>query len=67
VWAFVSLAAVGTLDPRLRRLYGLSWSPARQRVLDWNLAALRRALPYAPRRLRTISPARWAEALTPVT
>ena len=65
VWAFVSLAAVGTLDPRLRHLYGLPWSPARQRALDWNLAALRQALPFAPRRLRTISPARWAETLSP--
>ncbi len=63
VWAFVSLAAVGTLDPRVRNLYGLSWSPARTRVLQGNLAAMRAAMPLAPRRLRTISPARWAEAL----
>ncbi|MGI8821795.1 MAG: oxygenase MpaB family protein [Acidimicrobiia bacterium] len=63
LWAFVSLAAIGTLDPRLRHLYGLSWSPVKATALDWNLAAMRRGLPLAPRRLRTISPARWAEAL----
>jgi uncharacterized protein (DUF2236 family) len=63
VWAFVSFAAVGTLDPRLRDIYGLEWSPRRERGLEWNLAAMRRALPWVPRRLRTISPARWAEAL----
>ena len=64
VWAFVSFAAVG--HPRS---HASATSTAcrghkrRQRALDWNLTALRRALPFAPRRLRTISPARWAETL----
>ena len=64
LWAFVSFAAVGTLDPRLRDLYGLSWSAARDSWLRWNLAAVRHMLPIVPYRLRTIVPARWADERT---
>lgn len=61
LWAFVAFAAVGTLDPRLRHLYRLSWSPLQQRILDANLTAVRALLPVVPYRLRTIVPARWAD------
>lgn len=66
LWKFVSFAAVGTLDPRLRELYGLTWGPSRERLLDLNLRAIRRSLPLVPYRLRNIVPARWADARTGV-
>ncbi len=61
LWLFIAFAAVGTLDPRLRALYGLSWSDGRQRWLDWNLALIKRFRPLLPYRFRIILPARWAE------
>ena len=64
LWAFVAFAAVGTLPDAMRDLYDLSWSPAKQRILDANLALIRRSLPFVPYRLRTIVPARWADART---
>ena len=64
LWAFVAFAAVGTLHPELREVYGMTWSPSKQRLLDANLALVRRSLPLVPYRLRTIVPARWADART---
>ncbi len=62
LWAFVSFAAVGTLDPRLKELYGFEWSRRRNLWLNGNLAAIKRSLPLVPTRLRTTVPARWADA-----
>ncbi len=62
LWKLVAFAAVGTLDPRLRDLYGLRWTGTHQRALDATLSTVRLSLPYVPRRLKTIVPARWAEA-----
>jgi uncharacterized protein (DUF2236 family) len=61
VWKLIAFAATGTLDPRLRELHGLRWSPGRQRVLDANLAVIRATRPFLPYRFRVILPARWAE------
>ena len=61
IWKFVSFAATGTLDPRLRELYGIRWTARQQRWLDANLGLLRNARPLAPYRFRTILPARWAD------
>jgi uncharacterized protein (DUF2236 family) len=60
LWSFIRFAAFGTLPEPLRRLYGVRWSPARERWLQLNLAALRRLRPLLPRRYRLIGPARWA-------
>lgn len=62
VWWFISFAAFGTLPEPLRGLYGVEWGPWRQRLLDLDLAALRRVRPLLPPRLRLIGPARWAQA-----
>ncbi len=61
IWKFVAFAAAGTLDPRLRDLYGITWTAGQQRWLDANLAVLRTARPLVPYRFRTILPARWAD------
>lgn len=61
VWKFISFAAIGTLDPRLRDLYGLEWTSRQQRWLDLNLAAMRRLGGHLPYRFRVTLPARWAE------
>lgn len=61
VWSFIRFAAFGTLPEPVRRLYGVEWSPLRQRWLDLNLGALSRLRPMLPRRYRLIGPARWAE------
>ena len=61
IWHFVAFASVGTLDWRLRELYGFRWTSTQQRWLDMNLAVLRSSLPVIPNRFRTILPARWAE------
>jgi hypothetical protein len=42
----------------LRALYGVKWSPARERLLQVSLAGLKRVRPFLPRRLRLIAPAR---------
>lgn len=64
IWKFVAFAAAGTLDPRLRELYGIRWTGPQQRWLDANLSALRKAQPLIPYRFRTILPARWADLRT---
>jgi uncharacterized protein (DUF2236 family) len=57
----VSWWAFGTLPPRLRRMYGVPWGPAREARLRLSLAALRLARPAIPRRFRWILPAQQAE------
>lgn len=42
----------GTLPPRARELYGISWSWADQRAFDTLALAIRRGAPLAPGRLR---------------
>jgi uncharacterized protein (DUF2236 family) len=61
IWRFIAFAAVGTLPPRIRELYGFRWSGVRQRVLDANIATLRRIRPHLPDRFRLILPARVAQ------
>ncbi len=61
IWKFIALASVGTMDPRLRDLYGLTWHPWQQKVLDANFALMRAAHPFIPYRFRITLPARWAE------
>jgi uncharacterized protein (DUF2236 family) len=58
VWSFIRFAAFGTLPQRVREIYGVKWSPAREKWLKLNLAALKRVRPLLPRRLRLIGPAR---------
>jgi uncharacterized protein (DUF2236 family) len=61
VWLFIAFAARGTLAPELQDLYNVTWDAKRQRVLDANLAMLRRTRPILPDRLRTVRPAAWAK------
>lgn len=61
IWKFISFAAVGTLDPRVRALYGLEWKPWQQKLLDANFALMKAAHPVIPYRYRVTLPARWAE------
>ena len=58
VWAFIRFAAFGTLPEPLRVIYGVKWSPARERLLQVSLAGLKQVRPLLPRRLRLIAPAR---------
>jgi len=61
VWYFIAFAARGTLPPELRDMYSITWDGKRQRILDANLAVLRKVRPILPDRLRTVRPAAWAE------
>jgi uncharacterized protein (DUF2236 family) len=58
VWAFIRFAAFGTLPEPLRTIYGVKWSPARERLLKISLTGLKRVRPFLPQRLRLIAPAR---------
>ena len=60
VWSFIRFAAFGTLPEPLRAIYGVEWSPARERWLQMNLRLLKRVRPLLPRRFRLIAPARSA-------
>jgi uncharacterized protein (DUF2236 family) len=60
IWRFIAFAAIGTLPPEIRHMYGFRWGPMRQRLLDATLAVLRRVRPLMPRRFRLILPARVA-------
>ncbi|MEV0063746.1 oxygenase MpaB family protein [Nocardia sp. NPDC050718] len=52
-----ALVTAGLLDPKIRGMLGIEWTPARQRAFD-RLAALSRAvLPRLPRRARLVPPA----------
>ncbi|MBT8202518.1 MAG: DUF2236 domain-containing protein [Acidimicrobiia bacterium] len=61
VWKFIAFAARGTLPPELQELYNVSWDANRERLLNLNLAMLRRSHRFLPDRLRTVRPAAWAE------
>lgn len=61
VWLFIAFAARGTLAPELQDLYNVTWDAKRQRVLDANLAMMRRTRPILPERLRLVRPAAWAK------
>ena len=61
VWYFIAFAARGTLPPELQDMYNITWDDKRQKVLDANLAVLRRVRPILPDRLRTVRPAAWAQ------
>ncbi len=50
--AVMGLATVGLLPERLRRGFGLSWSPARERALEALAGGCRLSLPALPDRLR---------------
>jgi uncharacterized protein (DUF2236 family) len=54
------LVTIGTLPPDLRQELGLSWGPARERLLSASQLAIRRLLPRLPRMLRAFPPARRA-------
>lgn len=59
-WGLVAFAAVGLLPPRVRRDYGIAWSPLHEAGHAALCAGLRAAHPRFPRRLR-VSPAhQWA-------
>ncbi len=60
VWLFIAFAARGTLPPELQDLYNVTWDGRRQKILDANLAGLRRIRPILPDRARTVRPAAWA-------
>lgn len=60
IWRFVSFAAVGTLPPEIRRLYGYRWGPWRQKALDLSFAVLKRVRPWLPARFRYVLPAQVA-------
>jgi len=62
LWGFIRFAAFGTLPPRLRDLYGVTWTSGRQRWLDLNLRMLGGVRPFLPERFRLIFPARQAKA-----
>ena len=60
VWRFIAFAAVGTLPPRVRDLYGHRWGAARRALLSASLGTLKLLRPILPARIRLILPARIA-------
>lgn len=58
--AAIRLVTVGTLPAQLREQLGLSWGPARGRLLAASQAAIRRTLPLLPSLLREFPAARRA-------
>ena len=54
VWDVGHLISMSVLPEPIRRGYGLSWSPARQRGMDRVGALSRRLLPLVPRRIRRV-------------
>jgi uncharacterized protein (DUF2236 family) len=56
----VSWWGFGTLPPRLRHMYGISWGPLREGALRATLRSLRLFRPAIPRRFRWILPAQQA-------
>lgn len=61
VWDVAHLVSLATLEPRIRRGYGLRWSPARERGMVRIAAASRALLPYLPPPLRHAPQARAAD------
>ncbi len=53
----VSFWAFGTLPPRLRRMYGVRWTPAHEVALRASLRGLKTFRPAIPQRYRVIEPA----------
>jgi uncharacterized protein (DUF2236 family) len=61
LWAIASLAAIGTLPPPIRELYGFRWSNVRQRTLDAVLWMVKRLRPFVPKQIRWVAVALIAE------
>ena len=57
----LNLATIGLLPAQVRRRYGFSWGPRRERVLGASTVAVRRLLPLLPSLVREMPPARTAE------
>jgi uncharacterized protein (DUF2236 family) len=57
----ITLVTGGLLSPYLRDLYGVEWTPSKQRQLQILSAASRAATPLMPGRLRNVGPSylRW--------
>lgn len=60
VWRFIAFAAVGTLPPAIRDLYGFRWGRVRRWLLAVTLRVLKTIRPLLPKRIRLILPARVA-------
>jgi uncharacterized protein (DUF2236 family) len=60
IWRFIAFAAVGTLPPRLRDLYGYRWGRVRRAMLSTSLRFLKLVRPVLPARIRLVLPARVA-------
>lgn len=61
VWDLAHLVSLSVLPPAIRRGYGISWSPGRERGVERLAAASRRILPLVPDLLRHVPAARAAE------
>jgi uncharacterized protein (DUF2236 family) len=59
LWDAAHLVSLSTLDPAIRRQYGLGWSPARERGVERLARASRRALPFLPDAVRVVPQARF--------
>jgi uncharacterized protein (DUF2236 family) len=59
-WDAAHLVSIATLRPELRRQYGISWSPERERGMVRLAAASRAVLPWVPSPLRHAPQARAA-------
>jgi uncharacterized protein (DUF2236 family) len=60
-WDVAHLVSMATLPPRLRRQYGIGWSPARERGMTRLATASRALLPFVPSILRHAPQARSAD------
>jgi uncharacterized protein (DUF2236 family) len=60
-WDLAHLVSMRVMPPALRRQYGISWSPARERGVDRLASVTRLAWPRLPRRLRIVPQAQRAE------
>jgi uncharacterized protein (DUF2236 family) len=56
----IRLVTVGTLPAELRRELGLSWGPARERLLGASQLGIRAVMPLLPDLVRSVPPARAA-------
>jgi len=61
-WDLAHLVSLSVLPPSIRRGYGISWSPGRERGVERLAAASRRLLPLVPDLLRHVPAARAAQA-----
>jgi uncharacterized protein (DUF2236 family) len=57
----LNLVTIGLLPDRLRREFGLEWTPARRLLFDASGVAVRNLLPLLPDLVRSMPPARAAE------